>query len=233
MPHTVSHKRHDRLLLAEVLHTFWGASQQRDRRGVRNGLGTPPVRVQSTTSSHVRGSSPTSACRARRSRRSAARRAFSMKEACSFPKSRSRGGAGGSRWITKPPDWGKRCIHGSDAASNWARRRGRDDSSGERQALTRASTEGGRISALSLIPRALRSPPPPLSLLTEPQPPPAPPAPLALPPLPPPPLLSALLPPLPPPRRRSRSARSDAAVAADVYGRPKPRHLGPDGERSS
>ena len=61
---------------------------------------------------------------------------------------------------------------------------------------------------MSLIPSALRSPPPPLSLLTEPQPPPAPPSPLALPPLPSPPLLSALLPPLPPPRRRSRSARS-------------------------
>ena len=45
---------------------------------------------------------------------------------------------------------------------------------------------GGRISALSLIPSALRSPPPPLSLLTEPQQPPAPPSPLALPPLPPP-----------------------------------------------
>ena len=60
------------------------------------------VRVQSATSSHARGSSP-SACRARRS---AARRAFTMKAACSFPKSRGRGGAGGSRWITKPPDWG-------------------------------------------------------------------------------------------------------------------------------
>ena len=79
-------------------------------------LGTPPVRVQSTTSSHARGSSP-SACRAchfaaraqrpraETARRVAARRAFAIEAACSFPKSRGRGGAGGSRWITKPPDW--------------------------------------------------------------------------------------------------------------------------------
>ena len=62
----------------------------------KNGLGSTALRVQSTTSSHARGSSP-SACRARRS---AARRAFTMKAACSFPKSRGRGhgrgGAGGS-----------------------------------------------------------------------------------------------------------------------------------------